>query len=156
MTNIEIRRATDGDIESIAALLADDSIGAGRESLEDLAPYRAAFAAVDADSSELLVVAVREGVVVATLQLSVIPGLSRRGALRGQIEGVRVAASVRGGGLGAALIEWAIDEARRRGCDIVQLTSDKARTDAHRFYDRLGFRATHEGYKLLLDPAGTD
>ena len=88
--------------------------------------------------------------VVATLQLSFIPGLARRGALRAQIEAVRVADACRGGGLGAAMMAWAIGEARRRGCALVQLTSDKSRTSAHRFYERLGFVATHEGMKLAL------
>jgi GNAT superfamily N-acetyltransferase len=87
---------------------------------------------------------------VATLQLSFIPGLARRGALRAQIEAVRVADACRGGGLGAAMMVWAIGEARRRGCALVQLTSDKSRTSAHRFYERLGFVATHEGMKLAL------
>jgi GNAT superfamily N-acetyltransferase len=95
-------------------------------------------------------VAERHGEVVGTLQLSLLPGLSRRGALRAQIEGVRVARTARGLGLGPVLMGWAIEEARRRGCVLVQLTSDKARPDAHRFYDRLGFVATHEGYKLPL------
>ena len=85
-----------------------------------------------------------------TFQLSFLPGLARRGALRAQIEAVRVAAGARGGGLGAAMMTWAIDESRRRGCALVQLTSDKSRTDAHRFYQRLGFTATHEGMKLKL------
>jgi GNAT superfamily N-acetyltransferase len=83
-------------------------------------------------------------------QLSFLPGLARRGALRAQIEAVRVAASQRGGGLGAAMMTWAIDEARRRGCSLVQLTSDKNRTEAHRFYASLGFAASHEGMKLHL------
>lgn len=147
-----IRRATEEDLPAIVGLLADDEIGAGRESPHDLAPYRAAFAAIDADASETLVVAERDGAVVGTLQLSMLPGLSRRGALRAQVEGVRVASSARGEGLGERLLRWAIDEARTRGCVIVQLTSDKQRTDAHRFYQRLGFTATHEGYKLNLPP----
>jgi GNAT superfamily N-acetyltransferase len=88
--------------------------------------------------------------VVATMQLTFIAGLSRRGALRMQIEAVRVAASQRGRGLGAAMMEWAIERARLRGCAVVQLTTDKSRTDAHRFYQRLGFLASHEGLKLTL------
>ncbi len=88
--------------------------------------------------------------VAGTLQLSLLPGLSRRGAVRGQIEGVRVAAGSRGSGLGEMLVRWAVDEARARGCALVQLTSDKSRAEAHRFYERLGFTATHEGYKLPL------
>lgn len=150
MTGINIRRATEGDVPAIVALLADDGIGATRESPDDLAPYRRAFAAIEADPSELLAVAERDGEVIGTLQLSMLPGLSRKGALRAQIEGVRVSSSGRGLGFGETLMRWAIDEARRRGCVLVQLTSDKKRSDAHRFYDRLGFIATHEGYKLPL------
>ncbi|GAA1397853.1 GNAT family N-acetyltransferase [Pseudonocardia kongjuensis] len=150
MTGTVIRRAVEADVAAVAALLADDGIGAGRESADDLAPYLAAFAAVDADPSELLVVAERDGAVVGTLQLSLLPGLSRRGALRAQIEGVRVAGTARGAGLGETLLRWAVDEARRRGCALVQLTSDARRTEAHRFYQRLGFEASHLGYKLSL------
>ena len=150
MTDIEIRRATEDDVPAIVTLLADDELGMTRESPDDLVPYLEAFAAIDADHSEFLAVAVRAGEVIGTLQLSMLPGLSRKGALRAQIEGVRVAAATRNSGLGQILIRWAIDEARSRGCVLVQLTSDKARTDAHRFYERLGFMATHEGYKLSL------
>lgn len=150
MSDIEIRRAVEADLRAVVALLSDDAIGSGRESLDDLGPYRKAFEAIEADPSELLAVAERDGEIVGTLQLSVIPGLSRQGALRGQIEGVRVSSAVRGLGLGERLVRWAVDEARRRGCVLVQLTTDKRRADAHRFYDRLGFRATHEGYKLPL------
>ncbi len=92
----------------------------------------------------------QDGQIVGTMQLSFLPGLARRGALRAQIEAVRVAQSQRGSGLGAAMMGWAIEEARRRGCALVQLTTDKSRTDAHRFYARLGFVATHEGMKLAL------
>lgn len=84
------------------------------------------------------------------MQLSFLPGLARRGALRAQIEAVRVHESNRGRGLGAAMLGWAIEEARRRGCGLVQLTTDKARPDAHRFYERLGFVASHQGMKLRL------
>ncbi|MEU6700358.1 GNAT family N-acetyltransferase [Pseudonocardia sp. NPDC046786] len=150
MTGTVIRRAVEADVAAVAALLADDGIGAGRESADDLAPYLAAFATVDADPSELLVVAERDGAVVGTLQLSLLPGLSRRGALRAQIEGVRVAGTAQGAGLGETLLRWAVDEARRSGCALVQLTSDARRTEAHRFYQRLGFEASHLGYKLSL------
>ena len=146
-----LRRATAADVPAIAALLADDVIGAVREAPDGLEPYRAAFAAVDADPAHLLVVAQdAAGAVVATLQLSLVPGLSRRGALRAQIEAVRVAPEQRGAGLGSALIRWAIDESRRRGAALVQLTTDLRRTDAHRFYERLGFVGSHLGMKLDL------
>ena len=98
-----------------------------------------------------MLVVVADGIdVVATMQLSFIPGLARRGALRAQFEAVRVAASHRSRGLEAAMFEWVIDEARRRGCPIVQLATDKTRADAHRCYERLGFTASHEGDKLQL------
>ena len=87
---------------------------------------------------------------VATFQLSFLPGLSRRGSWRAQLEAVRVASELRGQGVGAVMVEWAIDESRRRGCSLIQLTTDKSRTAAHRFYERLGFAASHEGMKLVL------
>ena len=143
-----VRRARRGDVAAIVALIAADQIGATRDG-GDLAPYERAFAAIDADPAQLLVVLTDPGV-VGTLQLTFIPGLARRGGLRAQIEAVRVRADLRGRGLGHALFAWAIDEARARGCVLVQLTTDKRREDAHRFYGRLGFNATHEGFKLLL------
>lgn len=94
--------------------------------------------------------AVQDGRVVGTLQLTLIPGLSRKGATRSIIEAVRIHADARGGGLGSRLIEWAVDQSRREGCQLVQLTSDASRTDAHRFYERLGFTASHVGFKLAL------
>lgn len=150
VTEVVLRRATAEDVAVIVAMLADDDVAAARESLGDLAPYLRAFASIDADPSELLAVAERDGQVVATVQVSWLPGLSRRGALRAQIEAVRVSRAARGSGLGEVMVRWAIEQARSRGCTLVQLTTDKMRTDAHRFYDRLGFTATHEGYKLHL------
>lgn len=150
-----LRRATVDDVPSIVGLLADDSLGAAREDLDrsdGLAPYRRAFEVINADPAHLLLVAEVDGAVVATMQLSFLPGLARRGALRAQIEAVRVRADLRGSGLGAQMLNWAIDEARRRGCGLVQLTSDKQRYDAHRFYAGLGFVASHEGFKLALRP----
>nr|WP_221471838.1 GNAT family N-acetyltransferase [Amycolatopsis umgeniensis] len=129
-------------------MLADDQIGSTRDSTDDLTPYLEAFEEIDADPSHLLIVADDAGEAVGTLQLSIIPGLARKGALRGQIEAVRVRASHRGSGLGGDLMKWAIDESRRRGCALVQLTSDVKREDAHRFYERLGFEASHTGFKL--------
>ena len=149
---VDLRRAVVDDLPALAALLADDPLGGPREAQadDDLAPYRRAFAQLDADPAHLLVVAVDGRDVVGTFQLSFLPGLARRGALRAQIEAVRVRADHRGRGLGAAMIGWAIEEARGRGCALVQLTTDKARPDAHRFYGRLGFVASHEGLKLPL------
>ncbi|MBK1783223.1 GNAT family N-acetyltransferase [Prauserella cavernicola] len=146
---VELRRAQRADLPGLVGLLADDPLGRARES-EDLEPYERAFAAIDADPAHLLVVATRAGALAGTLQLSVLPGLPYAGALRAQIEGVFVAAADRGEGLGAGLLTWAIDEARERGCVLVQLTSDRSRTGAHRFYERLGFVASHEGFKLAL------
>jgi len=152
-STVVLRRAQAGDIPAIVALLAADQLGATRDgvgSAQDLAAYQAAFRAIDADRAHILVAAQAGRQVVGTLQLSFIPGLARRGALRAQIEAVRIHESFRGRGLGAAMMGWAIEEARRRGCALVQLTTDKARPDAHRFYERLGFVASHQGMKLRL------
>jgi GNAT superfamily N-acetyltransferase len=150
-TGFVLRRAAAADLPAVVAMLADDPLGAGRESDDgDLTPYRRAFERIDGDPAHVLLVAVRGDDVVGTLQLSVLPGLARRGATRGQIEAVRVVAGVRGSGLGAAMVGWAVEESRRRGCALVQLTTDKSRTDARRFYERLGFVASHEGMKLAL------
>ncbi|GHE03781.1 GNAT family N-acetyltransferase [Streptomyces alanosinicus] len=150
MGDLEIRHATADDLPAIVAMLADDPLGAQRETPDDMTPYRAALEHLDADPNQHLVVAVREDRLVGTLQLSVIPGLSHQGMSRALIEAVRIHADERGSGLGSQLIEWAIDTSRQFGCRMVQLTSDKSRTDAHRFYERLGFSATHEGFKLRL------
>ncbi|MFD5097969.1 GNAT family N-acetyltransferase [Streptomyces albidochromogenes] len=150
MNDLQIRPATADDLPAIVAMLADDPLGAQRESPDDLAPYTAALARLTDDPNQYLVVAVRENRVVGTLQLTVIPGLSRRGSTRSVIEGVRIHADERGSGLGSRLIEWAIDESRRQNCRLVQLTSDTTRTDAHRFYERLGFEATHVGFKMSI------
>jgi ribosomal protein S18 acetylase RimI-like enzyme len=149
------RRATAADLPAIIALLADDPLGRHREDASSPPDprYVSAFAAVDGDSNQLLAVVERDGAVIGCLQLSFIPGLSRLGMWRGQVESVRIAAGHRGGGLGRAMFEWAIEECRARGCGLVQLTSDKSRPDALRFYESLGFRASHEGFKLELgDP----
>jgi GNAT superfamily N-acetyltransferase len=150
MKDLEIRAATADDLPAIVAMLADDPLGAQRESPDDLTPYRNALERITADPNQHAVVAVREGRVIGTLQLTITPGLSRRGATRALIEAVRIHADERGSGLGSRLTEWAIDTSRRLGCHMVQLTSDKTRTDAHRFYEKLGFTASHEGFKLLL------
>ncbi|MCW3477506.1 GNAT family N-acetyltransferase [Rhodovastum sp. RN2-1] len=152
MAALAFRRARRDDLEAIVGLLANDPLGSTRE---DIGPamnprYGEAFAAIDRDPNQLLVVAESAGAVIGCLQLSFIPGLSRLGMWRGQIEGVRVAGDRRGEGVGRALFAWAIDACRRRGCGLVQLTTDKSRPDAHRFYEALGFRASHEGYKLPL------
>ncbi|HWU09104.1 MAG TPA: GNAT family N-acetyltransferase [Streptomyces sp.] len=150
MSDLDIRPAALADLPAIVAMLADDPLGAQRESPDDLAPYHLAFRRLADDPNQHLVVAVREGRAVGTLQLTIVPGLSRRGATRSVIEGVRVHTDERGSGLGTQLIQWAVDESRRQGCQLVQLTSDSTRTDAHRFYERLGFAASHVGFKLAL------
>jgi GNAT superfamily N-acetyltransferase len=147
----QLRRAVRDDVPAIVQLLAEDELGAGGDGPSaGLEPYLRAFELVDADPAHLLVVAEADGEVVGTLQLSVLPSLPHRGALRGQLEGVHVQADRRRGGLGAAMVGWAVEEARRRGCAQVQLTSQKRRTDAHRFYERLGFTKSHDGFKLRL------
>nr|WP_241668189.1 GNAT family N-acetyltransferase [Pedococcus bigeumensis] len=147
---VVLRRATAADVGAIVALIADDQLGATRDDPANLAAYLPAFAAIDADPAQLLVVLDDGGTVVGTMQVSFIPGLSRGGAMRGQIEAVRVAASHRGRRLGEQMIRWAVEESGRRGCALVQLTTDKSRADAQRFYERLGFTASHEGFKMTL------
>lgn len=152
MDTIAFRRARASDLPAIIALLADDPLGREREdvSLRPIPAYTTAFAAIDGDPNQRLVVVTDEVRVVGTLQLTFIPGLARRGALRGQIEAVRIAADRRGGGLGRRVFDWAIEECRSRGCCLVQLTTDAGRSDAHRFYEQLGFVASHLGYKKAL------
>ncbi|WP_410574092.1 GNAT family N-acetyltransferase [Amycolatopsis sp. cmx-4-61] len=150
MTDYAIRRAQREDIDAIVRMLADDQLGATRDDPGDLEPYLRAFDEIDADPHQLLVVVTVGDKPVGTLQLTIIPGLARRGALRGQIEAVRIHADHRGAGLGADLVRWAIDESRRRECALVQLTSDTSRTEAHRFYQRLGFIPSHTGFKLKI------
>lgn len=148
-----LRRARADDLDAIIGLLADDAISAARGDIggdADRAAYERAFAAIDADSAQQLLVATIEGVVVATMQLTVIPGLARVGASRLQIEAVRVRSDRRNLGIGAAMIRWAVEQAPALGASLVQLTSDAARVDAHRFYERLGFAASHVGFKLAV------
>ncbi|MFF2659684.1 GNAT family N-acetyltransferase [Kitasatospora sp. NPDC058032] len=150
MNDLIIRRATEDDLPAIVAMLADDPLGATRESPDDLTPYRTALARIDADPHQHLVVAERAGRTIGTLQLTVVPGLARKGSTRAVIEAVRIHADERGTGLGTDLIRWAIDRSRALDADLVQLTSDATRTDAHRFYERLGFVPSHIGFKLAL------
>jgi GNAT superfamily N-acetyltransferase len=147
---VDIRRATADDVPTIVDLIATDSLAATREKPGD-PRYLAAFEKINADPNQLLVVVDRSGEVVGTLQLTFIPGLSRTGMTRATIEAVRVRADQRGEGLGQRLIEWAVEQARERGCGLVQLTTDASRADAHRFYERLGFKASHVGMKLALN-----
>lgn len=153
------RRATRDDVAAIVRLLADDPLGARRESAAAPLPdsYCAAFDAIDRDPNQELVVVDTDGRRVAgVLQITFIPCLTCRGGWRALVEGVRVAADVRAGGIGRRMLRWAIERARARGCHVVQLTSDKARPDAIRFYESLGFVASHEGLKLHLAGPSAD
>ncbi|TGP53671.1 GNAT family N-acetyltransferase [bacterium M00.F.Ca.ET.230.01.1.1] len=152
MSAISIRRAREMDVPSIVAMLADDALGRAREdaSLPLSQAYLDAFATIDGDPNQFLAVMTDGDEIIGTLQITFIAGLSLRGARRGQIEAVRVAEHRRSEGLGQRLFEWAIEKCRERGCRVVQLTTNKSRLDAHRFYDRLGFKASHIGYKLEL------
>ncbi|GAA2053584.1 GNAT family N-acetyltransferase [Catenulispora yoronensis] len=145
-----LRDATTADLPAIIALLTDDKLGSTREDPDDLTPYLAAFVEVDADPNQRLLVADRDGEIVGTFQLTYIPGVSQRGLKRALIEGVRVAASERGNGLGTHMMNWAVATSREAGCGLVQLTSNNERPDAHRFYERLGFVQSHLGFKLKL------
>jgi ribosomal protein S18 acetylase RimI-like enzyme len=148
---LTLRDARREEVPAIVAMLADDILGGARERADELAPYYDAFDAIARDPNNRLLIAEIDGAIAGCLQLTFIPGLSRRAAWRAQIESVRIAANARGGGFGRRMIEAAIDLARARHCTIVQLTSDKKRADAIRFYESLGFVASHEGMKLMLD-----
>lgn len=148
---VRFRPAGHEDLPAVVALLHDDVLGSAREHT-DLAPYETAFAQIEADPNHLVVVATADDEVVACLQVTALPCLTHGGRRRAQLEGVRVASGHRGGGTGAALVRWAIEWARQQGCGVVQLTTDKQRPDALRFYESLGFVPSHEGCKLVLDP----
>jgi ribosomal protein S18 acetylase RimI-like enzyme len=152
MQKPSFRRARRADLPALVALLADDEIGRTREDTRTPlnSRYALAFDAIERDPNQMLMVAERAGRVVGCLQLTLIPGLSRLGMRRGQIEGVRIARDQRGEGLGRAMFAWAIEECRRQGCGLIQLTTDRSRPDARRFYEQLGFEASHEGMKLAL------
>jgi len=149
---ISFRDARRNELGKIIQLLADDPMGATRETSASVpdAQYIAAFDAIQVDPNNRLIVAVIGDEVVGCLQLTFIPGLSRNGATRGQIESVRIARHLRGRGVGQRFFEWTIEECRTHGCQMIQLTTDRSRKDAHRFYERLGFDATHDGMKLVF------
>ncbi|MBP6011485.1 MAG: GNAT family N-acetyltransferase [Alphaproteobacteria bacterium] len=152
MSAVRYRLAEAGDVEAIVCLLADDKLGAARERLGPPLPegYRRAFAAMTLERGNEILVGERDGLVVACLQLVVTHGLSRQGQVRATLEAVRVASALRGQGIGKEIVAFAIERARAAGASIVQLTSDKSRVDAHRFYEQLGFKASHVGMKLEL------
>ena len=149
---ITFRDALRADLPRIVALLANDHLGRRRERFEDPLPdcYHRAFDAIDRDPNNRLIVAEHDGAVIGTLQFTFIANMTYQGGIRAQIEGVRVDTAYRGREIGRRLFEWAIAEARRHGCHMVQLTADKTRPDAHRFYESLGFTASHLGMKLHL------
>ena len=149
---MKFRTATADDLPAIVRLLADDPLGATRERDGDPLPlqYREAFAAMGRMGDNMVILVVEDGGVIGCLQLIFIPGLGRLGMTRAQIEAVRIDRRYRGRGIGEALIRHAIERARDKGCGLVQLTTDRSRGDAHRFYERLGFRASHIGMKLDL------
>ena len=153
MADLTVRDATRADLPAIIAMLADDVLGGTRE-VTDSAPdvdYVRAFDAIAANPNDRFVVAEAVGRIVGCLQLTFIPGLSARGTWRGQIESVRIAREQRGAGFGRQMMRWAIEQCRAKGCHMVQLTTNTARTDAARFYRSLGFTASHVGMKLPLD-----
>ena len=150
MSELILRDATVADLPAILAMLAEDTIPANREAGPSDPRYLAAFEAIDADPNQRLIAAELGGRVVGTMQLSFLPGLSFKGSLRGLIEAVRIVADLRGRKLGEQMILWAVEQCRARDCKLVQLTSSATRTDAHRFYARLGFVQSHVGMKLHL------
>jgi GNAT superfamily N-acetyltransferase len=149
---VQFRQAHKHDVEAIVAMLADDPLGAQRERFQCPLPqsYYDAFEAIESDPHNELVVATVESQIVGVLQLTFIPYLTYQGGWRALIEGVRVASEFRAQGIGRAMFQWAVHRARQRGCHLLQLTTDKARPDALRFYESLGFTASHEGMKLHL------
>jgi ribosomal protein S18 acetylase RimI-like enzyme len=153
VAELSYRRASEADLPTIIDLLADDTLGSSRKGTGPgaMIRYREAFLQIASDPNQFLCVVEDGDEVVGTFQLSFIPGLSRGGAKRAQIEAVRVSSRRRGEKIGEAMFAWAMDYSRRQGCSLMQLTTDKERVDAHRFYDRLGFEPTHIGYKLRLD-----
>jgi GNAT superfamily N-acetyltransferase len=152
VSRLTYRDATTADLGFIIRLIVDDNVVATSDEPDrpDHPRYLAAFEAISADRNQRLIIAGFDGQSVGTLQLTFIPGINRLGEWRCLIEAVHIAPSHRNLGLGSEMIGWAIEQARARGCGIVQLTSNKKRLDAHRFYERLGFKKSHEGFKLSL------
>ena len=149
---LSFRLAGEADLDCIVAMLADDVLGSKRERYEQPLPksYTEAFKAIASEPNNELVVACDGSKIVGVLQITFTPYITHQGGWRATIEGVRVSSSARGNGVGAQLIQWAVRCARERGCHLVQLTTDKKRDDALRFYERLGFEATHEGLKMRI------
>ena len=152
MNDLNARKMQKDDLSVIVNLLADDDLGQSRENMAKVvhADYIRAFEQKDSDANQYAAVFEVNGETIGCLQITFIPGLSRRGCLRGQIEGVRVSRDFRGEGYGAKMIAWAITKCRDRGCGMVQLTSDKKRKNTIQFYEKWGFVRSHEGFKLTL------
>jgi len=152
MKNVVFREAIVSDLTEIVRLLGDDDLGSQREKITgEIEPsYTRAFEAISADPHNNVYVVEREGKVVGCLQFTMIPNLSFSGAWRGQIEGVRIDKSLRGTGIGTEFFKWTLERARQSGCKIVQLIMNVARTDTHHFYETLGFKASHTGFKLYF------
>lgn len=150
--SVSFRVATRQDLQAIVQMLADDNLGLKREdpSIPLSNSYHTAFEAIDADPNNELVVAVIDHHIAGVLQITFIPYLTYQGGWRALIEGVRVSKENRSSGIGHAMFEWAINRAKERECVLVQLTTDKLRPEALRFYENFGFVATHEGMKLKL------
>lgn len=150
--NLGFREATREDLPEIVRMLADDFLGATRERYENPLPesYVKAFEEIDADKNNELIVAEIDGEIVGTLQITFTPSISLQGGKRATVESVRVDAEQRGQGLGKELMLWAIERAKSEGCYILQLTTNSERTDAHRFYENLGFEGSHLGMKIYL------
>jgi GNAT superfamily N-acetyltransferase len=149
---MQCRLATDKDLRDIVRMLADDLLGSQRERYEDPLPesYINAFREIEADPNNELIVAELDGEVVGTLQLTYTPSISFQGGKRCTVESVRVDEKLRGQGIGCEMMLWAIERAKERGCISMQLTTNNDRTDAHRFYENLGFSKSHIGMKLKL------
>lgn len=149
-TDVLFRRATRADLPSIVRLLAEDDLGSQREQNEDPLPesYYSAYEEINKDPHHELIVAELDEAVIGTLHLMFLPSISFQGGLRAQIESVRIVNQLQGQGIGSEMMKWAIERAQARGAHIVQLTTHKSREDAHRFYERLGFKGTHLGMKL--------
>ena len=152
MNDLIARKMQIADLGVVVDLLADDELGRSRENKAKIvhADYLRAFERIDSDVNQYAAIFEINGETIGCLQITFIPGLSRRGSLRGQIEGVRVSRNFRGKGYGAKMIAWAITKCRDNGCRMVQLTSDKTRKNAIQFYEKLGFVRSHEGLKLTL------
>ncbi|MEP7137324.1 MAG: GNAT family N-acetyltransferase [Chloroflexota bacterium] len=152
VSNVIFRLAKREDLLSIVRMLADDELGSQRERYADPLPesYYRAFEQIDRDANHELIVAELNGAVIGTLQLMFLPSISFQGGLRAQVESVRVDKPYQSKGIGSAMMKWTIERAKERGAHVVQLTTHESRADAHRFYERLGFKGSHLGMKLSL------